>query len=76
MLRHLLVHAAHYILGPFGEDADLRRWGEKIAEQRGKNAEKRAIVAVARKLAFLLHCRRATVEVCEPLRPSKEEVAA
>ena len=45
----------HYILGPFGEDSDLRRWGLKLAERGGKNAkEKRAVVAVARKLAVLL----------------------
>ena len=54
-LRRLLVNAAHYILGPFGEDCDLRRHGMKIAARGGKNAKKRAIVAVARKLAVLLH---------------------
>src|ERR1700691_5566905 len=26
-LRTMLVQGAHYILGPFGEDSDLRRWG-------------------------------------------------
>ena len=55
MLRRLLVGSAHYILGPFAPDSDLRRHGEKIAEHGGKNAKKRAIVAVARKLAVLLH---------------------
>ena len=54
-LRTLLVQGAHYILGPFGEDSDLRRWGKKLAERGGKNAKKRAVVAVARKLAVLLH---------------------
>jgi hypothetical protein len=54
-LRTLLVQGAHYILGPFGEDSDLRRWGLRLAERGGKNAKKRAIVAVARKLAVLLH---------------------
>ncbi len=54
-LRCLLVGAAHYILGPFGEDCDLRRHGMKIAARGGKRAKKRAIVAVARKLAVLLH---------------------
>src|ERR1022692_4296586 len=49
-LRTLMVQGAHYILGPFGQDSDLRRWGLKLAE-RGKNAKKRAVVAVARKLA-------------------------
>lgn len=54
-LRGLLVNAAHYILGPFGEDCDLRRYGMKLAARGGKNAKKRAVIAVARKLAVLLH---------------------
>jgi transposase len=49
------VGRAHYILGPFGKDPDVRRHGEKIAQRGGKNARKWAIVAVARKLAVLLH---------------------
>ena len=53
--RRLLVSAAHYILGPFGPDCDLRRHGERIAARGGRNAKKRAVVAVARKLAVLLH---------------------
>jgi transposase len=48
LTRKLLVNCAHYVLGPFGEDSDLRRHGEKIAERGGKNAKKRAVVAVAR----------------------------
>ena len=52
-VRRLLVNAANYILGPFGKDSDLRRWGQKLAERGGKNAKKRAKVAVARKLAQL-----------------------
>ena len=55
LLRRLLVGCAHCILGPFGKDPDLRRHGEKIAQRGGKNASKRAIVAVASKLAVLLH---------------------
>jgi transposase len=47
-LRTMLVQGAHCILGPFGEDSDLRRWGLKLAERGGKNAKKRAVVAVAR----------------------------
>ena len=53
--RRLLVSAAQYILGPFGPDCDLRRHGQAIAQRGGKNAKKRAAVAVARKLAVLLH---------------------
>jgi len=54
-LRSLLVECANFILGPFGQDSDLRRWGLRLAERGGKNARKRALVAVARKLAVLLH---------------------
>jgi transposase len=53
--RRLLVNAAHYILGPFGPDCDLRQFGDAIAHRGGKNAKKRAVIAVARKLAVLLH---------------------
>jgi transposase len=70
MLRRLLVSGAHYVLGPFGSDSDLRRHGEKIASRGGKNAKKRAVVAVARKLAVLLHSLWVTGEVYEPLRNS------
>src|SRR5215211_1967353 len=68
MLRKLLVGSAHYILGPFGSDSGLRRHGEKIASRGGKNSKKRAVVAVARKLAVLLHSLWASAEVYEPLR--------
>ena len=68
MLRKLLVGSAHYILGPFGSDSDLRRHGEKIASRGGKNAKKRAAVAVARKLAVLLHSLWLSAELYEPLR--------
>jgi len=67
LLRRLLVQAAHYILGPFGPDTDLRRWGLKLMERGGKNAKKRAIVAVARKLAVLLHRLWETGEAYVPL---------
>ena len=50
-----MVTAAHYILGPFGSDTDLRRFGLRLAERGGKAAKKRAAVAVARKLSVLLH---------------------
>ena len=68
MLRKLLVSGAHYVLGPFGSDSDLRRHAEKIAARGGKNSKKRAVVAVARKLAVLLHSLWISGEVYEPLR--------
>lgn len=81
MLRRLLVSNAHYILGSFASDSDLRRHGERIASHGGKNAKKRAVVAIARKLAVLLHRLWITGEAYEPLRNARlsgalgEEVA-
>jgi transposase len=81
MLRKLLVGSAHYVLGPFGKDSDLRRHGEKVASRGAKNAKKRAVVAVARKLCVLLHRLWVTGEVYEPLynthrRQEQQEAAA
>jgi transposase len=67
LMRRLLVQSAHYILGPFGVDSDLRRHGETIAGHGGKNAKKRAAVAVARKLAVVLHHLWATHDEYVPL---------
>jgi transposase len=75
-LRTLIVQGAHYILGPFGQDSDLRRWGLKLCERGGSNAKKRAIVAVARKLSVLLHKLWVSGEVYEPLRNSSAQVGA
>jgi transposase len=74
-LRTLLVQGAHYILGPFGKDSDLRRWGQKLSARGGKNAKKRAVVAVARKLAVLLHRLWVSGEVYEPLRNSQKAMS-
>ena len=73
-LRRLLVGSAHYILGPFGPDCELRRWGKKLSERGDKNARKRAKVAVARRLAVLLHKLWVSGEVYEPL-PEKRAAA-
>ncbi|MGZ3397480.1 MAG: IS110 family RNA-guided transposase [Isosphaeraceae bacterium] len=74
-LRRLLVSAAQYILGPFGPDTDLRRFGSRIAQRGGKNAKKRAVVAVARKLAVLLHHLWRSGEVYEPLYQETRKAA-
>jgi transposase len=71
-LRRLLVQSAHYILGPFGGDSDLRRRGLCLVERGGKAAKKRAVIATARKLAVLLHALWKTGEVYEPLRNAKQ----
>ena len=76
MLRRLLVSSAQYILGPFGPDSDLRRWGETLAARGGRNAKKRAVVAVARKLAVLLHRLWVTGLVYEPLYETHRRACA
>jgi transposase len=68
LLRRLLVQASQYMLGPFGKDSDLQRWGHDLAARGGKNAKKRAIIAVARKLAVLLHSLWTKDSTYEPLR--------
>lgn len=75
-LRTLLVQGAQHILGPFGVDCDLRRWGLKLAERGGKSGKKRAIIAVARKLAVLLHHLWVGGEVYEPLHNSNRTAIA
>jgi transposase len=74
-LRKLLVQGAHVILGRHGTDSDLRRWGQKLAARGGKGAKKKARMAVARKLAILLHHLWVTGEVYEPLRASQSQAA-
>lgn len=76
-LRHLLVQCAQYVLGAFGPDCDLRRFGLKLAERGGKNAKRRAVVAVARKLAVKMHHLWKTGHAYEPfhLRPTKVAAA-
>jgi len=66
-VRRLLVNSANHILGPFGKDSDLRRWGLRLAERGGKNARKRAKVAVARKLAVMMHRLWVTGEEYKPV---------
>lgn len=76
LLRRLLIQSAHYIQGPFGEESDLARHGEKIAARGGKRAKKRATIAVARKLSVLMHRLWVTGEKYEPLRNSIATIAA
>jgi transposase len=66
-MRRLAVGSANYILGPFGQDSELRRWGLELAKRGGRNAKKRATVAVARKLVVLMHRLWVTGETYEPL---------
>lgn len=75
-LRKILVQGAHVILGRHGSDSDLRRFGQKLAARGGKGAKKKARVAVARKLAVLLHHLWVTGEVYEPLHGQAAPVPA
>ena len=54
-LRSLLIECAGHILRPQGKDSALRQWGLHLASRGGKQARNKAVVAVARKLAVLLH---------------------
>jgi transposase len=72
LVRRLLVNCAQYVLGHWGPDCDLRRWGLSLMAHGGKNAKKRAVVAVARKLAVLMHMLWVSGEVYEPMRQASE----
>jgi transposase len=73
-LRRLLIQSAHYTL-TFGPDSDLRRFGQRLLARGGAAARQRAAVAVARKLAVLLHRLWMTGEVYQPLRSAAERAA-
>jgi transposase len=75
-LRTLLVQCAHYIVGPFGPDTKLRRWGLKLAGEGSTARKKRALIAVARKLAVLLHRLWVSGEVYEPFYGEEQPIAA
>ena len=75
-LRSLLVQSSQHILGPFGKESDLRQYGARLQARGGKAAHKRAVVAVARKLAVLLLCLWRSGKPYQPLKHAIEEVAA
>lgn len=75
-LRRLLISASQYILGRFGPDTDLKRFGMAIAERGGKKAKRRAVVATARKLSVLMLSLLKTGEVYEPLRNANKSDGA
>lgn len=67
-LRRLLIGSAQYILGPFGEECDLRSRGLRLAERGGRGAKKKAVVATARKLAVVMLTLWQQQVEYEPLR--------
>jgi len=76
LMRKLAVQCAHFMLGRFGKDSALRRWGLSLALRGGKNAKKRAVVAVARKLVILMHRLWITHAAFEPMRGLQTEPQA
>lgn len=74
-LRSLLVEAAQHILGPFGKDSDLRRHGLELAGRGGRGAKQKAIVAVARKLAVLMHALWTSGNDYQPIRAATPATA-
>jgi len=75
-VRRMLVNAAQYILGvKCRQDSELRRWGLRLAERGGKNGKKRAVIAVARKLAVLLHRLWINGMLFDPFPHGEPEVA-
>ena len=75
-LRRLLVSSAQYVLGRYGKPCELREWGLRLAQRGAKNAKKRAVVAVARKLAVLLHRLWVSRTKYEPWRRSSPPAMA
>ena len=75
-MRSLLVSCGHYIIGPFGPECDLRKYGLSIVARGGKNAKKRAAVAVARKMAVLLHQLWVSEKAYDPFYKSTAHYAA
>ena len=74
-VRSLLVQCAHYILGHFGEDCDLRRKGEALISRGGSGARKKAAVAIARKLAVLMHRLWVADTLYDPFYQSHRQAA-
>jgi transposase len=75
-MRQLLVTAAQHILGPFGKDCDLRRHGLALASRGGNMAKKKAVVAVARKLAVLMLSMWKTGEAYRPFRDEPDDLVS
>jgi Transposase IS116/IS110/IS902 family len=71
-LRSLLIECSNHILRPHGRDSALRQWGLHLAARGGKQAKSKAVVAVARKLAVLLHHLWSTQQ---PYMPFYEQAA-
>jgi transposase len=91
LLRRMLVQGAHCILRQGAPDSDLKAWGMARLQSQGKEhpggkkgkkqkiskkLKKKTIVAIARKLAVLLHRLWVTGEVYDPQYNRKAAEAA
>lgn len=74
-VRRLLVQCAQYILGPFGEDSDLRRFGQRLTTGGGKASKKKAVIAVARKLSVVMHRLLVTDQPYQPFHQEPGKLA-
>jgi len=72
-LRRLLVLCAHYLLSR-GKDCRLKRWGLELCRRGGRNAKKRAVIAVARKLSVQLLSIWRSGEDYDPWRDASPEL--
>lgn len=75
-VRMLLVLCAQHVLGPRGKPCELREWGLALAVRGGKAAKKRAVVAVARKLAVQLHALWLSPEPYDPFHGAKKKTGS
>jgi transposase len=79
LVRWLLVQCAHCILRKDAPDCDLKRWGLKKLDDQVKAGrkpnKKKVLVAVARKLAVLMHRLWTNGEVYDPLYNAKQQAA-
>jgi transposase len=87
LLRRLLVQGAHCILRKDAPDSDLKAWGMARLQNRdpkggqkgqkgSKKTRKKTVIAIARKLAVLLHRLWVTGEVYDPHYNRKATEAA
>jgi len=79
-MRALLANCASYILGPFGQDCDLRRWGlGRIGDGNTKQSraeKKKTLTAVSRKLAVLMLTLWKSGAAYDPLYEAKRRERA
>lgn len=55
LVRRLLVQGAQLVLREHAPDSALKQWGLRLVDRGGAGAKKRAVIAVARKMAVLMH---------------------